>query len=413
MASAEPRRSDFQPTTEVSRYFDRAPVSLPRLVLRLVVLLAVLVAFDVWVGRSASARGYDGAYRLPLELPTAALPGYVHALDGQSQRALFLGASPTWGYRIRDPRHTYPYSYASAAASAGVEIEAANLAANGQLLGDQYLLAKALVRRGDVVFVQLTYHMFDPTYERGRQVRYPEIASLPGVGVSASEAKLLGVPEQAAPAAGSAVSRVLFDRWAAYRERSAIASRLFGGVPEQRLRDAWVRRTGGKVEPEARAVMPEDEFASFDSLDPEKQMIVIADYADNSAFDVRATEPQMRTLRLLAQLLRDRGAKAVFYIAPLNRDIIDYYALIEREQYLANTKRISAVVRGAGFPFVDYNAAETPLFPAEYFADIDHTTDAGGRAVGERLWRDTAAYVAARAAGRPAATGTPAPAATP
>ena len=185
----------------------------------------------------------------------------------------------------------------------------------------------------------------------------------------------------------------LFDNWAAYRERSAISTKLFGAMPEERLREEWLRRTGGKVAPSQEATMPADEFASFDSLDPEKQMIVVAEYAENSSFTVSPRTPQMRTLGLLARSLREQGKKAVFFVAPLNRDIVDYYALIDRAQYLANSKAIGDVVRSAGFPFVDYNAAETPVFPAEYFADIDHTTDAGGRAVGARLWQDTAAYV--------------------
>ena len=92
----------------------------------------------------------------------------------------FLGASPTWGYRIKDAANTYPYAFAAAARKQGVDVAAANLAANGQLVGDEYLMSKAVAAKSDVVFVQLTYHMFDPAYAQGAQVRYPEIANLPG-----------------------------------------------------------------------------------------------------------------------------------------------------------------------------------------------------------------------------------------
>ncbi len=399
MATTDPPRSDFQPKVEVARYFDRGPVTLPRLLLRIVVLLAVLVFFDVWAGKALGDANYAGAYRMPLELPTAALPGYVHAIDArrsaESTQVLFLGASPTWGYRTKDAKSTFPYAFASAATSSGVDLSAANLATNGQLLGDQYLLAKATVREGDVVFVQLTYHMFDPRYQRGDLVRYPEIAQLPGVSVSADEARLLGVPKNEASAIGDRLSRVLFDTWTAYRERSAIASKLFGGMPEDRLRAAWRKATEASPPPEQaeEQEIPEDDFVAFDALDPEKQMVVISQYAENASFTVSPDGPQIRTLRSLVDLLKERKAKAVFFVAPLNRDVLDYYGVIDRAQYVANSEAIGDVVRGAGLGFLDYNLAETPVFGAQYFADIDHTTDEGGRAVGARLFEDTAAYL--------------------
>ncbi len=398
VAKTDPPRSDFQPRTEVARYFDRGPVSLPRLLLRVAVVLLVLLAFDLWAGRALEGGDFAGAYRMPLELPTTKLPGYVHAIDRRSAtggiRAAFLGASPTWGYRIKRPENTFPYAFASAATKGGSKVSAANLAANGLLVGDQYLLAQAVAPGSDVVFVQLTYHMFDPRYEKGRVVRYPEIAELPGVRVSESQARLLGVPAKSAKPVGTQLDRVLFDSWTVYRERSAIADKLFGGMPEERLFDTWRRRSGTATEADTpRALTPANEFASFDSLDPEKQMIVVAQYAENASFTVSPASRQVRTLRSLVELLKAQDKKAVFFVAPLNREIVDYYALIDRTQYLANSKALGDAVRSAGFPFIDYNAAETPVFPGSYFADIDHTTDEGGRAVGARLWADTAEYV--------------------
>jgi lysophospholipase L1-like esterase len=374
-------------------------VTLPRLLLRIAVLIAVLVVFDVWAGKALGDAGYADAYRMPLELPTAALPGYVHAIDARrsadSTQVLFLGASPTWGYRTKDSKNTFPYAYASAAASSGVDLSAANLATNGQLLGDQYLLAKATVREGDVVFVQLTYHMFDPRYQRGDLVRYPEIAQLPGVSVSADEAASLGVPENEASTAADRLDRVLFDTWRAYRERSAIASKLFGGMPEDRLRAAWRKATEARppTEQAEEQDIPKGDFVAFDALDPEKQMVVISQYAENASFTVSPDSPQIRTLRSLADLLKERNAKAVFFVAPLNRDILDYYGVIDRAQYTDNSETIGDVARSAGFGFIDYNLAEAPVFGPQHFADIDHTTDEGGRAVGQRLFEDTAAYL--------------------
>ena len=396
VTTTEPARSDFQPTVEVARYFGRHTVTFPHLMLRVLVLLAVLVGFDVWTVGALGRSAYEGAYRLPRELPTTALPGYVHALDRHSEsgavRVVFLGASPTWGYRTKNAASTFPYAYAAAAKKAGLDVSAANLAANGQLVGDEYLLAKRVAADADILFVQLTYHMFDPRYEQGRLVRYPEMAQLPGVAVSKGEAELLSISPKAAYPVSSRIDGVLFDRWAAYRERSALAAMFFGGMPEDRLHQAWVKATTGKSPPREQIVGAED-FTSFDSLDPDQQMIAVARYAENASFTVSPKTPQMRVLRGLVEALHKRGTKVVFFMAPMNRDVIDYYALIDREQYLANSKRVRDVVRAGGFTYLDYNTAETPAFGPEYFADIDHTTDAGGRAVGRRLFEDTADYL--------------------
>jgi hypothetical protein len=416
MAPTAPPSSDFQPTAEVARYFDRGSVTLPRLLLRVLVAIAILVAFNSWVGHLLAGADYSGAYRMPLKLPTAALPGYVRALDtpaadggveGTRTRVVFLGASPTWGYRIKDPRNTFPYAYASAAESSGAEVSAANLAANGLLLGDQYLLAKAVARKGDVVFVQLTYHMFNPGYADGRLVRYPEIADLPGVTLTEDEAKLLGRPELASSRLGTALRDAISRYVVAFGERSALSAKLFGGMPEERLHEAWQIALTGESQTQD-AAMPGDEMKSFESLPPERQMVVVAQYAENSDFGVSASSPQARTLRSLVVLLRQRGAKAVFFVSPMNREVIDRYKLIDRAQYRANIKTIGDVVRAGGFPFIDYNAAQKPVFAGSYFADIDHTTDVGGRAVGARLFKDTAAYVTSqRATSAPASTSAP------
>ena len=407
--ASQERRADFSPDQPVARYFDRRPITFWRLLVRLATILAVLFAADVLAARQLGHGAFNAHYRVPDELSASWLPGYVHYLDrewGRSWndsaspdiRVAFIGSSPTWGYRIKAAENTYPYAFASAAASAGVPVSAANLASNGQLIGDGYLIAKRIAPQADVVFVQLTYHTFNPAFVPRSPVRFPEIAKLPGLALSRSESNLLRVASTKHAGVGAGVGGAIAARSTLYRERDALVAKLIGETPEQRLFDSWDRRFGKASRDKEGDLATEDlfagaEFAAFDQLEPEQQMIVVSQYAANSSFKVDPNGAHMKTLRALARLLREQKVKAVFYMAPMNRDVIDSYMLIDREQYLANSKAIGNAVRAAGFPYIDYNAADALVFPPEYFADIDHTTDAGGQAVGKRLFKDTSAYL--------------------
>jgi hypothetical protein len=417
------RRADFSPDQPVARYFDRRPITLARLLVRLVALLAVLFGADALATGQLHHEAFRTHYRLPEELSASWLPGYLHHLErvwGRTEggnastpvRVAFVGSSPTWGYRIKAAENTYPYAFESAAASAGVPVSAANLASNGQLVGDEYLVAKRVAPTADVVFVQLTYHTFSPSFDVRTPVRFPEIAKLPGLALSASESRLLRVASARHADVAATVGGAIADRSTLYRERDALVAKLIGETPEQLLFGVWDRRFGKASRDKENDVANVDlfagaEFAAFDQLEPEQQMIVVNEYASNASFAVDPRSPHMRTLDSLARMLREDGVKAVFYMAPMNRDVIDSYALMDRAQYLANSKAIGDSVRAAGFPYIDYNTAETPVFPPEYFADIDHTTDAGGRAVGKRLFQDTKAYLRGADAASVTAGGSP------
>jgi hypothetical protein len=135
-----------------------------------------------------------------------------------------------------------------------------------------------------------------------------------------------------------------------------------------------------------------DGFADFDSLEPEKQMVVVAQYAENSDFALAPSDGQVVVLARLAAMLKAQGRRAVFFVSPLNMRLIREYELIDPAQYAGNLAVLEGALAGTGFPFVDLNA-DAEALPRSAFADISHTTDAGAREVGALLWRETGAYV--------------------
>jgi len=391
----------FSPDRAAARdYAWGGRVAWPRLLLRIALCGALLYGVDIAVTRTlVPAATYERHYRLPRELPTASLADFVASINAASLRkqggpiVAFLGASPTWGHRITDPANTFPSAFESAGVSAGWPNRTYNLASNGQFLSDEYFIAKALVDDVDVVYVQLTYHTFNPTTRGTSVVRYPEIPQLLGVDVSAPEAALLGVKPTAADAT-SRLDTTMSRYWLLWRERDALDRRLFGGAPRQMLSGGTgvARSSLTSLPPDAQSA---GNLGSLDDLPPAQRMIAISRYAENSQFDLSPNDSEVTFLRMLVTMLGAHGKKAVFFVSPLNRQVIDDYELIPPKQYAANIAMIRSIVEAGGFRFIDPNSGVT-LVPAEDFSDISHTTDEGGLVFGGQLYQDTWSYLGAK-----------------
>jgi len=397
-----PRRDQQERSTP------RARLGARRLLVRIFVCALALFSLDRFIAPSfAPPAAYMGAYRLPRTAPTTAIADYANAIDlaarvpGRVPIAIFLGASPTYGHRIKDTRNTFPYAYASAAASAGAPVTAFNLAANGQFVGDYYVIAKRLVADADIVFVQLTYHTFSPTAREDQRIRYRELPNVLGVPLTIAESRLLGLQpssDAAIPAPPAALNGALSRWWTLYRQRDLIDQRIFGGSPRNAMADFVRGRTSSASQsaPTTTTTMPEDTandgFTAFDALDPGMQMVVVAQYAEDSSFTIDPADGEVVILDRLASELATAHKKAVFFMSPMNRDVIDSYGLIDPEQYRSNIELLRETVARSGFSLIDHNADARAL-PAGDFTDISHTTDAGGARFGAVLLEDTLPYL--------------------
>jgi hypothetical protein len=388
----------------------RRPVTLRRLLVRFAVCVLALLALDRVIAPAfAPPSTYLHDYRLPREAPTTALADYANAIDlaarepSRAPIAIFLGASPTYGHRIKNAADTFPAAFASAAASAGTPVQAFNLAANGQFVGDYYVLERRLLGDADIVLVQLTYHTFSPAGRGGLHIRYPELPAMLGVDLPPRDASLLGLTPSgdasATPPPPAAVGSVLSRWWTLWRERDLIDRRLFKGSPRQAMSDLAARLTGSSPAPAktpTATTLPDDAaddgFASFGELDPARQMVVVARYAELSSFTVDPTDSEMILLDRLAADIATAHKKAVFFMGPLNWDAISTYELIDPAQYDRNIALLRSTVGRHGFTLIDHNADGTGLSASD-FADISHTTDAGGAAFGQLLLRDTLSYL--------------------
>jgi hypothetical protein len=394
----------FSPDRAEHRYLAfGGRVTVGRLVLRLVLAALVLVALDAAVARTLTPNAaFEDAYRLPQVLPTASLADFAQSIHDASLQhsggpiVAFLGASPTWGYRIKDPHSTFPAAFQSTGARAGWPNRTYNLASNGQFAADEYVVAKRVSQDADIVFIQLTYHTFNPKARNGAILRFPELPQVLGVDVSPAEGRLLGVAPSASTNVTTRAEKLLNAYWLLWRERDALDRRLFGGRPQALISGAKSTPASSltSLPPDAESA---DASVRFDQLPIGKRIVAITRYSDNSSFRISPDDAQVVSVGELSKLLATRNKKAVFWIAPFNREVVDEYELINQAQYRSNVAVLRAAVAsaGAGFPFLDYNSGPMAL-PSSQFADISHTTDAGGRAVGQMLYRNTWRYLGAK-----------------
>lgn len=363
----------------------REAVGLRRVLVRFAAFALTLLFVDAALGVWRVQPDYSKDWRMPRKLPTAELAGALEAVEVAAAvdgvTVAFTGASPTWGDAVPDDRATVPAWFARTAEASGAPTAVFNLASNGQLLGDQYFIARRVADDVDVTFVQLTYHAFNTTWREGKAQRYPEMPRLTGVPLTSDVAAVLGEDETVRPDIAGASDRWLRRHWRLYGLRDALAATAFGSTPEKTLFDRWQLLILPDFLGEEEVV---PSGRPFDELDPDVQMTIVDEFVSAGDYDFVTTDSEARMLERLAADLETEGQVAVFYLSPLNIGLLEQNEALDRERYKRNVSRMRAIVERHGHRFLDLN--EPRPIPASAFADVNHTTAKGGQLVAERLW---------------------------
>ncbi|HEY3374917.1 MAG TPA: hypothetical protein VGK02_07650 [Candidatus Aquicultor sp.] len=449
-----------------------------RVIRRLAFALIFFALIDILVGRAVTRSmtpAFDSQYRFKSGTDITSLRlyvdhiGQIHANNTDNRKIVaFLGASPTYGYRIKNARNTYPYAFESTvntlmrkpektqkevyrnAVQTGAEaaadlkhnmgprtigdiddkpdtkvvippaynqspktIKAYNLASNGQLVADQYYIAKALIGNADAFVIQLNYHTFNPHDANRPHIRYADLPHRLGGPVSSGEAKTLGstrtLDQRANATLSSALSRYSFT----FAQRDYITSTVFGGSPKALFAQLNPATAGagtdivdGKTTPinggagssaggaEANALAGDTGESSkpFDSLSAAQKLLIIKRCSQLYDYKIDPNDSEIFFLKRLLALLAEHKKRAFFFIAPLNVQALDEYGIYSWDSYDANSKTLRSIVEAQGFPFADANLG-AGVVAADQFFDISHTTDAGGIACGKWITDLTAGYI--------------------
>jgi len=358
-----------------------------RLGVRLSGFILLLLLVDSLCQRAfgpALQQDFASHYRLPNDQELAYLPAYLSALEANKkqglQQLLFLGSSPVYGVSIQDPAQTYPYAFARAFTALRPELkqlQVHNLGAKGLLASDMHYLLKRSLPLADAVAIQLNYHTFNPEFLAKTPIRHAILPDLLGVQVSWEEAAWLGMRPSPLLNFNATARHWLQRHWFFYREKERLAQLWLGKSPEQAFYELFFAAQASPETEDTPSAQP------FYELPNARQLYVVQRYAQNVDFDLSPDNLELRFVSQMLAQLQAAQKPAVFFMAPINVEALDYFEVMDWQRYQRNTQQIRNLIEAAGYTLLDDNLSE-PL-AEEYFADISHTLDAGGAAYGERL----------------------------
>ncbi len=374
-----------------------------RMLVRVLACLVTLALIDTLAVRAAGpAPDVDPDWRAPANLPSAALPAALRALDRNTAPTgplvAFTGASPTWGDGLADGAQTLPAEWARLArTSEGTGTARAgdaaglprvvNLAFNGQLMADTGTIARAAARRADVVFVQVTYRTFSPASRQGATRRFPELPRLLGEPVGRREAAATRTRRTPDPDVTGAADRALRRIWRLYDLRDTLAARWLGSTPDERLHRAWEDLTLPPMDEDGEVPSK----GSFDDLPPDEQTLLAEEWAADAEFELGPGDSELAALDALAADLASSDATVVVYLAPVNTTALEPFGYLDRAGFDRNVAAMRRTVERHGVRFIDLNRAR-PWRTGD-FIDISHTTAKGTLAAARALWAETSATI--------------------
>ena len=362
---------------------------------RLLFFIFFIICADIIVNVTLPAinqEEFDRSYRLPDNQELIMLPFYIDHIRnkqyGSNKNIIFMGSSPTYGTKIKNPVNTYPGTYQQELKNAANDSRVYNVSAKGFLISDLYYILKKVVSQGDYFIIQLNYHTFNSDFLKSTKIRYPELPQKIGAVISYDEAALLGLRNTPTLALNYGLESIVNKYWTFYREKDRIASAIFGSTPELFFFKNY-KKIMGKIN-EDEEVDPND-FNSFCDMSPKKQMIIVKRYGNSSHFQIKEDNVELMFLEKVLSLLEANKKKAVFFIAPINVQALNDYEVMKWNEYKKNMNVIAEEVKKHNYLFLDYNPSHT--IGCENFFDISHTLDDGGKAFGKMLFKDTQKYL--------------------
>jgi hypothetical protein len=219
-------------------------------------------------------------------------------------------------------------------------------------------------------------------------MREPNLPATLHVGLTRKEARALGVERRTETGIDRSIVDTLRRSWFTLAHKSAVLDSLSLSSPSKRLYTLVAGRAAASSADTSSdaAVEGADVTTPFDELDPALQMVAISRASENSRFTLTTRNAELEMLGRLARYLSSQHHRAVFFLAPMDEEILAAYEVLDETRYARNVRELQAAISANGYRLIDYHT--TPFLTSADFVDLTHTTDSGGRATGARLWRD-------------------------
>ncbi|MCM3785545.1 hypothetical protein M3231_21465 [Neobacillus mesonae] len=310
--------------------------------------------------------------------------------DNKSWVGLF-GASTVYGTTVKDSSNT----------TSGVlqvhlyDKRVLNLGLTGGRLPETYAILASVIDKVDYVVYEINYGILALTDNEPDVSIYPSLLSKLDQNIPRSW--LEGSPnkdEQSVPnAVHDFITTDILNHWTLYHDRDVLTYDLL----RTRTSLEKLRReiTAARNERQGIETTYTPPFTPYDKLNEEQQAGIVdhftALYTWEKPFDADSSfglSMMEKTLDLLDQ----HDKKAVFYTAPLDKDLITRNNMLNWTDYFKVMGAYQELIESHGYPFIEFNKGGSNLIPHEYYHDSSHMVDEGSRLFGEILYERLMPY---------------------
>lgn len=302
-----------------------------------------------------------------------------------------FGASTVYGTTVKDAWNT-------PAGIIQVHLEdkrILNLGLSGARLAETYAILSSIIDKIDYVVYEINYGILPVTDNDPSVSIYPTLMSkldqnIPRQWLNEFKHK----DKESVPSKiHDTLTTGLLNHWTLYHDRDVINYRFF----KTRTTTEYLRREVKKVRDAKQGIAATyiPPYRSFDKLKEHQQEEIVKHFTSLYAWDEPFDQSKSFGLFLMEKtldLLDEHKKKAVFYSAPLDKQMIDEHHMLDWNDYHIVMGAYQELIESRNYPFIEFNKDESNLIPHEYYHDASHLIDDGSTIFGEILYERLRAY---------------------
>ncbi|WP_054958465.1 hypothetical protein [Paenibacillus dakarensis] len=328
---------------------------------------------------------YDSIVLTPLWIEHIQEQGFDKPVVGM------FGASTVFGTTVKEAQNT-PSGILQVHLK---DKQVLNLGLSGGRLVETYAILASVIDKVDFVLYEINYGILPATDNDAAVAVYPTLMSK--LNQNIPRAWLDGFSrkdkESVPSSVHNAVSTGVLNHWTLYHDRDALSYRFFKTrSTTEKMRREIQKARDAKQGVKETYIPP---FRAFEKLKEDQQKNVVKHYKSlytweqpfdpNNSFGLFMME---KTL----DLLEKHKKQAVFYTAPLDKQMIAEHNMLEWQDYHKVMGAYQTLIESRSYPFIEFNDEENNLIPHEYYHDASHLIDDGSTIFGEILYERLKTY---------------------
>lgn len=264
-----------------------------------------------------------------------------------------------------------------------------NLGLSGGRLPETYAILASIIDKVDYVLYEINYGILAVTDNDPGVSIYPTLMSklnqnIPKKWLEAFPKK----DKESVPSyVHDSVTTGILNNWTLYHDRDVISYHFL----KTRTSTEKLRREINRIRDEKKGIQATytPMFRSYDKLKEHQQEAIVKHFTSLYQWEQPFDKNHSFGLFMMEKtldLLDEHEKKAVFYTAPLDKQMIAEHSMLQRNDYYTVMGAYQELIESRNYPFIEFNTGETNLIPHEYYHDASHLIDDGSTIFGEILY---------------------------